>query len=508
MENMENTLSGEGGAKLTQNSRKTYQVTPCSRLLLAGVLLFCLLLADAVLWAGSLGMGVTAAVFAWYILLPAALGRNALFRRRESLVLLGANLALASTFALTSNPMFRCWNFLILLALIPLHACSLSGAAPLPWWQPAMLRERLALLFRGLFCHLGAAPAALSSGKRQGDGERSLTAALGLCAALALVSALLPILSSADALFASAAREALEFVQTHFSEALWKLAAALIMTPFVFGLLYGLRHAQPRKPTQAGSLRADGLLFAIILGALDGLYLLFLTVQSAGLFGGPEYLAQRGLSYAEWARSGFFQMTGVTTVNLAAVLAAVVLSRRQGGSWTSVRLLSSALAGESLVLLASAAWRMTLYVSAYGLSFKRFMTYWGMGMMALFLLAALEKIWRPDSSFCRRALPLALAGWLAINCVPVDYLVARDQVNRRLFGESAVIDAEYLLYGLSYDTLSQLERLDSNLICRSGSGFRSLGSLLEQRREEARRTCGDWRSWNLSACLASGKNAP
>ena len=33
-------------------------------------------------------------------------------------------------------------------------------------------------------------------------------------------------------------------------------------------------------------------------------------MQSAGLFGGADYLAARGISYAEWARSGFFQMVG------------------------------------------------------------------------------------------------------------------------------------------------------------------------------------------------------
>ena len=137
------------------------------------------------------------------------------------------------------------------------------------------------------------------------------------------------------------------------------------------------------------------------------------------------------------------------------------------------------------MLLSSAAWRMTLYISAYGLSFKRCMTYWGMVMMALFLLSALGKIRRPENSFCRRALPLALAGWLAINCIPVD--------------------ARYLLYHLSYDTLSQLERLDGDKVYQLGGGHtRRLADLLEERREAARADCAGWRGWNLSACLAAG----
>ena len=43
--------------------------------------------------------------------------RVALARRRESRVLLVWNLVLASTFGLTSNPLFRVWNFLALLIL-------------------------------------------------------------------------------------------------------------------------------------------------------------------------------------------------------------------------------------------------------------------------------------------------------------------------------------------------------------------------------------------------------
>ena len=44
----------------------------------------------------------------------------------------------------------------------------------------------------------------------------------------------------------------------------------------------------------------------LALAAVDGLYLAFLAVQSAGLFGGPDYVESLGGSHAEWARSGFF----------------------------------------------------------------------------------------------------------------------------------------------------------------------------------------------------------
>lgn len=504
MENNINALIPEGAAQPAQNVRKVYEITPRSRLLLAATLALCLLLVDAAGWPW--GTGNTVTVFAWYALLLPAVGREALLRRRESRALLVVNLLLAASFALTSNPWFRIWNFLALALLVLIHAASLSAGELLPWWQPVMVGERLALLCRGVFCHLGAAPAALTAGREKKS--LSLTVVLGSAAALALVSALLPVLASADALFAAATRGLTEFIRLHFARGLWKLFWAVVFTPFLFGLLYCLRHV-PARAGRHTVYTVEGVLFAIILGALDGLYLLFLAVQSAGLFGGPEYLAQRGVSYAEWARSGFFQMVGVTAVNLAAAMAAVTFSQREDRGWRTVRVLTTVLTGESLILLASAAWRMTLYVSAYGLSFKRFMTYWGMVMMALFLLAALEKVWRPDRSFCRRAFPLALAGWLVINCVPVDYLVAKNQVDRYLSGTAPTLSIHYLTYSLSYDTVAQLSRLDPQTYLSACEGDwwgadQQLGALLESRRQQAREDCADWRSWTLSACLISG----
>ena len=506
----EGSLACAQKRKLPEESMARYQ----RNLLLT--LAFCLLLADALSWPW--GMGNTATVFAWYLLLALAVGPEELFRRRESRVLLGVNLALASTFALTSNPLFRWWNFLALAVLVPLHA--VSGLGSRCWWDPWMFRERCGLFFQGLFGNLWACFAAAIPEKRKAEKRdgRTLTVVLGTCGAVSLVSFLIPVLASADALFAASLRQinwgwGLLF-RSNLGGVLQRLFWALVFTPFVFSLLYAMSH--PRllcPPEEKKGFRADALGFVLALGAVDALYLSFLSVQSAGLFGGPEYVESLGVSYADWARSGFFQMVGVTALNLSMTLASLGLARREGRAWRVLRWLCAALAGESLVLLASAAWKMTLYVTAYGLSFKRCMTYWGMVMMALFLLMGLWKSLRPDFRFCKWAFPVALAGWLVINCVPVDYLVAKNQVDRYLSGESPGISVQYLLYTLSYDTISQLERLDgerpvsdytADSYWRRGE---TLAEVLRGRRLDAQWACAGWRSWNLSAYLAAGRES-
>ena len=503
-------LLPEGSGKCTQKRNLTGESMGRYRLFLVLTFGFCLLLVDGFLWHGPTA-GLTATVFAWYALMLSWTGPKALEERSGRMLLL-TNLFLAATMALGSNWYFRYWNLLALMALVPIHtAAGLSGR---PWWDPWMPAERLKLFLQGLFgnvwaCFAAAAPDPRSGGKP----KRTMAVVLGLCGAVALVSVLLPVLISADALFA-ASLEALNWdIRTlSFGEGLQRLFWALVFTPFVFSLLYALAHPkQLCPPEEKKGLQVDALGFVLALAAVDGLYLAFLAVQSAGLFGGPEYVERLGVSYAEWARSGFFQMVGVTVVNLTLTLAALTLARREGRAWTVLRWLCAALAGESLVLLASAGWKMTLYVSAYGLSFKRCMTYWGMGMMALLLLMGLWKAKKPDFRFCRFAFPLALAGWVVINCVPVDYLVAKDQVDRYLSGESPVVSVQYLLYGLSYDTISQLERLDGEKLVSDYTGQthwrqgETLAEVLRGRRLDAQWECADWRTWSLSACLAAGR---
>lgn len=476
-------------------------VTVRDRLFLCGTFALGVLLADAFFWHGPTA-ALTAAVWAWYALARWYAGP---LRRREDRLLRGYVLILAAAFALGSNWYFRLWDLLALFVLVPVQ---LGGvlAPEKPWHLPSALLSRWGGGVSGLFTGLGAFFQSLVPEKAE---KRRLPAALlGTAAALAMVCLLVPVLASADALFAAVTADLRAFIRDRFSVGLAKVLCGAALTPFLFSLLFSLGHPRGKPWTQRKAPAADPLTFAAILGALAALYLLFLGVQLRGVLGGADYLAQRGISYAQWARSGFFQMTGVTAVNLTAILASSWACRPGGRGGRTVRLLAAAVLAESLALLGCAAWRMTLYVQAYGLSFKRFVTYWGMVMMALFLLTAAWKLLRPSRSFCRAAVPLALAGWLVLHCIPVDYLVARDQVDRYLSGQSPTVSVHYLAYALSYDTLSPLSRLDGDRTLASFEGDwwsqgETLGELLETRRAAAAAECADWRTWSLSAYLAA-----
>lgn len=109
---------------------------------------------------------------------------------------------------------------------------------------------------------------------------------------------------------------------------------------------------------------------ATALGLVDLLFLGFVTVQFRYLFGGGSWVeVNPGLTYAAYARAGFFQLVAAVALAIPWILAthALLVDRS-----LKARLVFGGFAGAHLVLLlvivASAIQRMRAYQAAYGLT--------------------------------------------------------------------------------------------------------------------------------------------
>lgn len=445
-----------------------------------------------------LGLGVTVLAVGFYALVWVYLGPP---KTKSGQWLLAANLLLSLTYALTSkSDWFRGWNLLFLLGLVPIQLYGWTEGEKHPWFDPRMLAQRWLGGLIGLFQNIGVnLDLAVSLKKDKHRTGLWVLAGLGLAAGLGIV--VVPLLMEADPLFSQlAVRWTAWLPETLGRWMLW-LALGLVLIPFVMSLLYSVRHPEtaPLPKVEGKRWTLEPALWMTALSVLDGLYLLFLGVQSVALFGGVDYLARSGISYADYARSGFFQLVWVVFLNLSVLLLAVQLSRREGKGWRAVQVGGTALILESFVLLVSAAWRMTLYVTTFGLTFKRVLTYWGMLVAAVFLVSALCKVWRPKFRFFRVLFGGSLALWLVLNAIDPAYLSAWYNVNAYQRGILHTMDVAYLTQ-LSYDVLGPLSQLPEDFVDDHG---RPLKEVISLERARAAEDCWDWRGWNLSAYLAS-----
>jgi len=286
------------------------------------------------------------------------------------------------------------------------------------------------------------------------DGLRIVLAvARGLIIALPLVVVFGALFMAADAVFEEMVtrlvRFDFEWAMTHvvlFSIFAW------ISTGYLRGFLSGtelplladLSEAMGNREGSASGWRRPTLGIIEIgtaLGAMDLLFLVFVVVQFRYLFG-SDALVQitPDLTYAEYARRGFFELVFAVVLIVPILLAADwLLDRRVERDGFLFRALASVMIALVLVVTASALQRLRLYHQGYGLTEARFyamlLLFW-IGAMLLWLAATVLRGRRDLFAF--GALSSGLATGALVFAISPDALIARTNVARMSSEDTAV----------------------------------------------------------------------
>jgi hypothetical protein len=197
--------------------------------------------------------------------------------------------------------------------------------------------------------------------------------------------------------------------------------------------------------------------WVIPLTLINLVFAAFVAVQITVLFGGEQHVLQTtGLTYAEYARSGFFQLVLIAALVLVVVAASVNLAKSESAR---DRRLMQALLGLlcvlTLVVLLSALKRLGLYEETYGFTRLRFFVHVAIFWLALVILAVMtagvtwNARWLP-----RIVVGLTAAGLLVVNMVNPDAFIAARNLTR--YEATGKIDTYYLSTMLSADAVPTL----------------------------------------------------
>jgi hypothetical protein len=237
---------------------------------------------------------------------------------------------------------------------------------------------------------------------------------------------------------------------------------------------------------------------AVALGALDLLFLAFVLVQVRYFFGGSALVqATTGLTYAEYARRGFFELVAVVALLLPLLLLMHWLIARSGPEGERVfRVLAGAQILLLFVIMASAFQRMRLYQAEYGLTEQRLYPTAFMGWLAVvFLWFATTVLSGRRERFAFGAMVAGFLLIIVLQALNPDALIARTNLARAKAGRS--FDALYATR-LSADAVPELVAALPNLNpqdrCTVASGVLKRWANLQ---------ASDWRVWNWSRARAS-----
>jgi hypothetical protein len=232
----------------------------------------------------------------------------------------------------------------------------------------------------------------------------------------------------------------------------------------------GAVYLASRPPTfdrvaEGGDTPVRRLEWLVPIVLLDGLFAAFVAVQFRTWFGGDRHVQDTaGLTYAEYARGGFWQLTAVTILALGVLaVAARKAPRCDGGDRAVMRIGLGLLAGLALVVVISALARMDAYEEAYGLTRLRLLVFacelW-FGLIFVLVLAngvRLRPLGRRKGGWLQRAaFGTGVAMLLLLAALNPDGMVADRNIDR--YEATGKFDV-YYLHGLSADAAPAIDRL-------------------------------------------------
>ncbi|WP_239319672.1 DUF4153 domain-containing protein [Planomonospora parontospora] len=413
------------------------------------------LLAAVALPYSSVGVGL--------VLVAAAMGAAVLPVARKRITPWSAAMGLVA-YGLISVAVFRDADWLVgllLLAGFGMAALALSGAG----------RGWLGVARGGISVVLGLLPvpwflAAPLKGPVKGMATRRVLPTLvGLGLTAVLLGIFGALFASADAVFARTVERLLFSQDWAETLPLRVLVFAVFAAVVAAAVLVGLRPVvEPQA--QGLRLRVGRGLWVTPLAALNLLFGAFVAMQLTALFGDAGWVvATTDLTYAEYARSGFFQLVVVSVFVLAIVAIASGAVETEGRErWLMAGLLGL-LCALTMVILASAMYRLDLYVDAYGLTRLRASVQaaiWWLGGVFLLVLAAgaLRLLRRGPAGWLPRTMVLMTGvGLLAFAVWNPDLRVAETQLAVRGVDR---LDQRYL-GGLGAEAVPALDRLPEPL---------------------------------------------
>lgn len=198
------------------------------------------------------------------------------------------------------------------------------------------------------------------------------------------------------------------------------------------------------------------------LALLDALFVAFVVVQIAVLFGGRDHvLDTANVTYAEYARTGFFQLLAVAFLTLLVIVVAVQVARPAEGKCTLwLQILLGILCACTLVILASAFLRLKLYEETYGFTRLRIGVHatilWLAALFGLVVGAGIKMkgTWLP-----RSVVRLTAVALVTFSLVDPDRFIAERNVER--YETTGKLDLDYLS-SLSADAVPALVELPTD----------------------------------------------
>lgn len=408
---------------------------------------------------------------------------------------------LSASYFLNGNMLFYALNILVIPGLVIFHLVLVTSPKNIKWNQFIFIPYLFSRLLE-VFKYNAAFVASFSKGVKEGvDEDKFLIwkkVLIGVIISIPVLLVVINLLMSADTIFKQMIGGIPDWLEVVDGESVARLIIILICTFGFFGVMQSLFKKQIKtikQQTEYQWFHLDAVIAVTVLVLINIVYISFTTVQFKYFFSGT---LQGSLTYAEYARKGFFELLFVTLINLSITISVLTFVNSISNKLKRfTQILLTILVLTSAVMLCSAYLRLSMYEDAYGFTFTRVLVHSFMIFLIIILTYTLVKIWVDKLSLFHFYFISSLIYYTAISVINVDQIVVNQNMTR--YENSGKIDI-YNFNSMSYTgVLGLIELYEKN------KEIPGLKALLQERKKEALSANHSWQSYNVNRVQAYEK---
>ena len=173
--------------------------------------------------------------------------------------------------------------------------------------------------------------------------------------------------------------------------------------------------------------------FKVLFTSLNIVYIIFDIIQIKSLY---LHNISMDISYAEYARTGFFQLMFISLLNLAIILLSKKAENNNYNKFMSILMIFL-----TFIIILSSTYRMYMYETAYGYTLLRLLVYLTLFTEVILLIPTVLHIFH-DINIWKHYFVISLIIYTCASLTPVNYIIAKNNIMR--FERDGKIDIMYL----------------------------------------------------------------
>jgi uncharacterized protein DUF4153 len=390
--------------------------------------------ADQWLRTGAFGVGASL-TFVLGALVVVRIGR---LERFESRALVALAAVFASWFTLRASPWLLAPDLLVAIFLLGLAASIAVRGSVIDLGVSEVGARAVQAVVQMV---AGAAFVATPALRARGRVSAAAPIVRGMLIAAPIAALLAALLASADPVFASFFN-----LNLNVGQLLLDIVFVALGALCVAGLLR-LAASEPAERVDGPAWRLGSTEALVVLALLDAVFVAFAVAQVLAATGvAGDTLRAAGVTYSDYARSGFFQLLWVGGITLAVLFVFSRISRFSDGKGRlAFMVLAQCAIALTLLIVVVAFRRLSLYEEAYGFTMLRLYSHIFAGWIAVvFLLLAVDFVglWSRRRWFIGAMLATGMAVLLGLNFINPEAVVV--SLNTSHAQTAHKIDGDYL----------------------------------------------------------------